>query len=242
MDRYYREQYYQRHWPDGEAIVRENAATYDQYELPLMKRLWSEWSPSRGAAVTEIGCGYGAMLPLLQREGFRVSGCDPSRDAVHFCRARGLDVVEGSLPDPPFAGPFEVTIAQHVIEHVPDPSSFVSGMVRLTRAGGVVVIVTEDAWNTQYAWERALAHLHGRTPEFRSSYDHTFVFRATHLERLLRAAGCDDVRTQAFSYVPPGERWHWRMYKGTFRTLDRIMGHGDFLIAAGRVGATAGRA
>ena len=124
VDRYYRELYYQQNWPDGDAVVQENTATYQQYELPLMQRLWSEWPPPPGARIVEIGCGYGAMLPLLQREGFRVSGCDPSRDAVEFCRSRGLDVVAGSVPGAPLAGPFDVTITQHVIEHVPDPRLF----------------------------------------------------------------------------------------------------------------------
>jgi SAM-dependent methyltransferase len=237
MDRYYRERYYRQNWPDGDAVVLENARTYERYELPLMKQLWSDWAPEGGATAVEIGCGYGAMLPLLQAEGFRVSGCDPSGDAVRFCRSRGLDVVEGGVPGAPLPGPFDVTIAQHVIEHVPDPRPFVAELVALTRPGGIVVIVTEDAWNAQYAWERGLARLRGRTPAFRSSFDHTFVFSAAHLERLLRAAGCDDVRTCTFSYVPQHESLHWRLYKGSFRTLDRVLGRGDFLMAAGRVGS-----
>jgi SAM-dependent methyltransferase len=234
MARYYREHYYREHWPDGEAIVAENAAAYTRRELPLMRRLWSAWPPRRGGRAAEIGCGYGAMLPLLAADGFTVAGCDPSRDAVQFCRGRGFDVVEGGLPGAPLEGPFDLTITQHVIEHVPDPRVFVSALAALTAAGGVIVIVTEDAWNAQYGWHRTLARLRRRTPEFHSSFDHTFVFAAAHLERLLRAAGCDDVRTCTYSHVPP-EAWHWRLYKGTFRAIDRLIGRGDFLMAAGRI-------
>jgi SAM-dependent methyltransferase len=236
IDRYYREQYYRQQWPEGDAVVAENTPTYQRYELPLMKRLWADWPPRPGGRAVEIGCGYGAMLPLLAAEGFRVAGCDPSADAVRYCRSRGLDVVEGGLPGAPLTAPFDLTLTQHVIEHVADPPAFVSALVGLTAPGGLVVIVTEDAWNAQYAWQRAQARLRGRRPEFRSSFDHTFVFGATHLERLLRAAGCDDVRTCTFSHVP-NESWHWRLYKGSLRAIDRLIGHGDFVMAAGRVAA-----
>jgi hypothetical protein len=34
--------------------------------------------------------------------------------------------------------------------------------------------------------------------------------------------------------VPPGESLHWRLYKGLFRSLDRLVGHGEYLIAVAR--------
>lgn len=46
-------------------------------------------------------------------------------------------------------------------------------------------------------------------------------------------SSCEDVRTAAFSYTGP-ESLHWRLYKGLFRNLDRMTGHGDYLIAVGR--------
>ena len=97
-----------------------------------------------GGRIVEVGCGYGAMLPLLARAGYRVSGCDPSEDAVRFCRSRGLDVVQGGIPGAPLTPPYTLTISQHVIEHVEDPRGFVASLVRLTEPGGVVALVTED--------------------------------------------------------------------------------------------------
>lgn len=235
MHAYYGRDYYREHWPEHEGLVRSNLANYRRWDWPVMQRLWADWPPAGGRAV-EVGCGYGAMLSLLASEGFEVSGCDLSEDGVRVCRARGLNVVVGGVPGAPLAGPFDVTLTQHVIEHVPDPAAFLASLVAITAPGGLLVVVTEDAWNTQYAWERAWTRARGRTPAFRTSYDHTFVFSAPHLERLLRAAGCDDVRTATFSYVPADEAPHWRMYKGLFRTLDRLLGHGDYLMAVGRVG------
>lgn len=231
---YYEGAYYGEVWPDPEPLVRGNLASYRRYEWPIMQALWAGWPPRQGGRVVEIGCGYGAMLPLLVEQGYRVSGCDPSELAVRFCRSRGFDVVQGGIPGAPLTPPFVLTLCQQVIEHVEDPRSFVRQLVAMTEPGGVVAISTEDAWTSQWALERATARLHGRLPRFHTSRDHTFVFSAGHLERLLLEAGCDVARTRAYSHVP-AESPHWRLYKGCFRTVDRLTGHGDFLMAVGRV-------
>ena len=233
---YYARDYYEGRWSDAAAAVRDNTAAYRRFELPLLRRLWAAWPPRPGARVVEVGCGYGAMLPLLAELGYQPSGCDPGTQAVRSCRDRGLDVVEGTLDSAPLAPPYALTLCQHVIEHVEDPRAFVRGLVRLTEPGGLVAIVTEDAWNTQWAVERWLDRLRRRPTRFHTSPEHTFVFSAWHLDRLLREAGCDEVRTAAFSYVGR-ESLHWWLYKGTLRQLDRWRGHGDFLMAVGRVRA-----
>jgi SAM-dependent methyltransferase len=235
MDAYYGSAYFDKHWPDPEAVWRENTGPYSRCELPLMRELWADWPPPAGASAAEVGCGYGVMLGVLREAGFRVRGCDLSPKAVAVCRGSGLDVVEGRTPGIPLPmATFDLSIARHVIEHLPDPRVFVKEMVDLVRPGGVVALVTEDAWTSQYAWDRLRARARGRIPRVRSSSDHTFVFGASHLRLLLSEAGCDDVRARAFSYPPPRESLHWRLYKGIFRALDRRMGHGDFLMAVGR--------
>jgi len=234
---YYRSTYYQEHWPDPEALVRDGERLYRGNELPLLQALWSAWPPRSGAQVVEIGCGYGAMLPLLAELGYRPSGCDPSADAVRFCRSRGLDVVDGGVPGAPLTPPYALTLCQHVIEHVEDPRAFVQQLVALTEPGGVVAIVTEDAWTTQWALERMRARVRRRLPRFHTAREHTYVFSAQHLARLLRDAGCDEVRTHAFTYASGRESLHWKAYKGALRTIDRVTGHGDYLMAVGRVRA-----
>ncbi|HET7875186.1 MAG TPA: class I SAM-dependent methyltransferase [Methylomirabilota bacterium] len=238
MESYYRRAYYEDRWPDPEAVWKENTALYRRHELPLMQRLWADWAPPAGGAVAEIGCGYGVFLGLLRELGYRASGCDLSPRAVACCRSRGLDVVEGRVPGVPLPREaFDVVISMHVIEHLPDPRGFVKEMVSLARPGGVVAVVTEDAWISQYAWDRLRARLRGRIPRFRSSTDHTFVFRADHLQTLMAEAGCVEMRICAFTHRPGGETLHWRLYKGLFRLLDRVLGHGEFLMAVGRRGA-----
>jgi SAM-dependent methyltransferase len=227
---FYAHTYYDELWPDPTL-----PDDYPEYEMPLMRRLWVGFAPPPGGRAVEVGCGWGRLLRRLRADGFRVSGCEVSPRAAAACREDGLDVVEGESPGLPFApSSFDLVVSLQVIEHVLDPRGFVAELASLARVGGVLVVATEDAFTCQTAFERALDRLRGRPPVYRSSTDHTVLLGADHLRRLLGEAGCDPVRVAAYSRVPPGERPHWRIYKGLFRALDRLSGHGEYLIAVGR--------
>jgi 2-polyprenyl-3-methyl-5-hydroxy-6-metoxy-1,4-benzoquinol methylase len=231
---YYAERYFEQHFPDPEAIWEANLKNYTRYELQLMRRLWRDWPPLQGGRAVDIGCGYGVLMHALREMGFAVAGCDLSAKAVNHCLSRGLNAVLGSAATLTQQSGADLAVSFQVIEHVRDPRAFTQEIVELVKPGGVVVIATEDAWNTQYCYDRIAAFARGRLPQYRTSSDHTFVFRAQHLERMLRDAGCDQVRTRSYAHVPDHESVHWKMYKGFFRALDRAFGFGDFLMAVAR--------
>ena len=90
--------------------------------------------------------------------------------AVDFCRSKGLDVVQGKSPGLPLpAGAFDLALSMYVIEHISDPRQFTEDLVGLVRPGAVVTVVTDNAWVSQYAWERLYARLCGRIAPFRTS-------------------------------------------------------------------------
>jgi 2-polyprenyl-3-methyl-5-hydroxy-6-metoxy-1,4-benzoquinol methylase len=235
MDAYYSAIYYEQHTDEAEAHWRVNVRDYPLYELPLMERLWSAYPPPRGGTVAEIGCGHGSMVTVLKERGYQARGCDVSRSAVAFCRAKGLDVIEGkSFEDPALQGTFDVVTALQVIEHVPDPRAFVRSLVALAKPGGVIALATEGIWTSQYAFNRATAWATGGIAPYRSSTLHTFVFQERHLEQLLNEEGCDGVKATTFQRGAPGGNLHWRLYKQMFHTIDRLTGHGEYLMAVGR--------
>jgi SAM-dependent methyltransferase len=234
MDTYYGGQYYETEWPDPDAVWQSNSKANASNELPLMEALWRRWPPRTGGHAVEIGCGYGVMLGTLRNRGFDVTGCDPSARAVEHCRSKGLDVLKAQSPGAPFPPHvFDLAISLHVIEHVADPRAFVRELVGFVKPGGVAVIVTEDAWISEYQWERVKSRLTGRMPPFRSSCDHTYVFQGHHLRDLLLQEGCEEVKVR--SYRPRvRESLHWRLYKAPFRFINQITRHGPLLMAIGR--------
>lgn len=57
-----------------------------------------------GKEILEIGCSDGGRLAFLRdRFGARVQGIDPSAEAVDHARARGVQAVQGTADDLPFA-------------------------------------------------------------------------------------------------------------------------------------------
>jgi len=232
---YYKQHFYQQQWPDAQGTWDANINNYQRQEFPLIKRICSGWLPSDGCRALEIGCGYGSFLRILRNQGYDACGVDISPKAVAFCNSKGLSVVEASWQDIPFkSGIFDLVVSMYVIEHVDNPRLFIRECVRLLRSGGVVVLLTDDADDCQYAWLRWMALISGRDLPFCSSSDHTFVFRGSHIKSLLEEGGCQDVRINKFDFVPEQESFHWHIYKNLFRFLNRMTGRGGFILSAGR--------
>ena len=102
--------------------------------------------------VADLGCGPGAHARAVARRGYEVTGLDGSPRMVEVARDRaardGLDVayevadVGARLP---FAdGSLGGVLAILVIQHLPDPTSFVGEIRRCLRPGGHLVLTAPD--------------------------------------------------------------------------------------------------
>jgi len=107
----------------------------------------------RPLRVCDIGCGCGMMLLDLRAAGFEAVGVDSSPRALDYCRRRGVEVVEGTLPDglplPPQS--VDAALLLDVLEHVEEDAASLRSAVELLRPGGVV-IATAPAY--QFLWTR----------------------------------------------------------------------------------------
>jgi ubiquinone/menaquinone biosynthesis C-methylase UbiE len=109
-------------------------AMLDDLEVELVERY------GRNADVLECGCGTGLLLDRFQRFAKRAQGIDLSPGMLELARARGLDVVEGSVTALPFEdASFDVTCSFKVLAHVPDIGKALREMARVTRPGGVIL-------------------------------------------------------------------------------------------------------
>jgi SAM-dependent methyltransferase len=232
-DCYYRETYYERQWPNAEQVMRENLATHAAHDVALIEKLAGD-RLKRGGRALDVGSGYGATVATLQQRGFQAAGCEMSWRGCTFAHSHLLPVVRGKVPGLPFVdGAFDLVTSAHVIEHVGDPRAFVTELARVVAPGGVLAIVTDHAAASQHAWNRWKALATFRTPPFQTSTDHTFVFGSSHLRGLLADAGCRETNVVVYHHAPPEESWHWRLYKSTFRLVDRWLGWGPYQLALG---------
>ncbi len=116
------------HEPDG------YHALIDDLEIELVARY------GRGRDVLECGCGTGLLLERFAKFARSAKGIDLSPGMLEHARARGLDVVEGSVTELPFPdASFDVVCSFKVLAHVPDIGRALAEMARVTRPGGTIL-------------------------------------------------------------------------------------------------------
>ena len=115
---------------------RAQSALYAHFYLPVRP----------GGRLLEVGCGSGAQLQTLQRDGWQVSGLDFDPAAVAAARSRGLDVTVGDVRDLALpAARFDAIVMAQLIEHVYDPPGLLKECARLLKPGGRLVAITPNA-------------------------------------------------------------------------------------------------
>ena len=99
------------------------------------------WLPLEGATVLDVGGGPGYFADAFLAAGARYAGLDPDvgeltargGPATNALRASGLDL-------PVATGSVDLAYSSNVLEHVSSPEGMADEMVRVTRAGGTIVI------------------------------------------------------------------------------------------------------
>ena len=130
---------------DVNLAARQSIYTYQEPPVDLARGILSQAGLSGHEVVADIGCGNGLYLAELARREHAgpVVGADLSPGMLHAARRRapkaGLVVADAT------ALPFrdataDVTLAMHMLYHVPVPERAVRELRRITRPGGRVVV------------------------------------------------------------------------------------------------------
>ena len=97
--------------------------------------------PKGKGRILDIGCATGIDLSGLQKEGWECFGVEPNSMAAEYARERfGLNVINGYLEDIKFQDNyFDLVTIFDVLEHVPNPISFVSEVHRILKPSGWLI-------------------------------------------------------------------------------------------------------
>ncbi|MBD3930585.1 class I SAM-dependent methyltransferase [Streptomyces chumphonensis] len=99
------------------------------------------YTPLKGSTVIDVGGGSGHFTDEFRRRGARgfLFEPDPAELHGHGRTPQGAVLADGYLL-PVADGTADVTFSSNVLEHVDDPRTFLSEMVRVTRPGGLVYV------------------------------------------------------------------------------------------------------
>jgi 2-polyprenyl-3-methyl-5-hydroxy-6-metoxy-1,4-benzoquinol methylase len=120
------------------------------YHRPIIRELEAALGRTSGESVLNIGSGPFLELRTLPASGKRFTLCDIDERAValarrlHGAAVSATDVVSAGAPLPYASSTFDAVISMDVIEHVPDPSPWVSEALRVLRPRGLLFLTTPN--------------------------------------------------------------------------------------------------
>jgi len=176
---------------------------HHKYLIPEILRILRDEPAKR---VFDLGCGNGFVAHLLDREGYDVTGVDPSNDKIRLARqfCPHLKIYQGSAYDDlaTVHGTFPIVISLEVVEHVYDPRSYSTTLYSLVAGGGVAVI------STPYHgyWKNLALALAGRMDKHYSPlrlHGHIKFWSMDTLRRLLAEAGFKRIEFRRVGRIPP---------------------------------------
>lgn len=142
----------------------------------------------------DVGCALGHFSALAKARGWHVTSLDVSADAASQAAVRfGLDVRAGPLSrHVDTLRRFDVVFLGDVIEHVPNPATFMSDVRRVLAPDGTVCI---DTPNWGGFWRRWTGRRWIGLNKF-----HVNLFDAASLTKLLLATGYRDIVTSSYTH------------------------------------------
>jgi SAM-dependent methyltransferase len=144
------------------------AATWDTkfgHDMPVYAAAIAEAGLRRGGVAVDAGCGTGRALPALRDAvgpGGTVIALELTPEMLAQARAKGwaksadLLVLADARALPFASGSVDAVFAAGLVNHLPDPQAGFTGLARVTRPGGVLVLFHPVGRAT-------LAARHGRT-------------------------------------------------------------------------------
>ncbi|HAW51682.1 MAG TPA: hypothetical protein DCX54_05040 [Flavobacteriales bacterium] len=137
--------------PDSrELIAHYEEYGRDDYKSPITvkryREILSKFEHARSLnRILDIGCGMGFFLEVAQELNWKTYGTEYTETAVENCRQKDITMFKGDLSEINFGElTFDVITCIEVIEHIQDLHSFISGIKKILRPGGLLYLTTPN--------------------------------------------------------------------------------------------------
>jgi SAM-dependent methyltransferase len=180
------DQEYYEHLCKGEGLGLPTTITADHVlELYLKER-------PVGGSWLDVGCGAGYLMYRANDVGFCARGIEPGGWGQIAAMHKNLNVVQGFLTPDTFPGHFDVISATDVVEHTPDPVSFLKLIADYLLVGGHAIISIPF-------FESAEARLMGLRWNMIEPPTHSQFFSSQSLQLALNQAGFEIISSRQYN-------------------------------------------
>lgn len=134
---------------DRNLAARQSIYAYQEPKLDLPSAVLDALDLAGAETVADVGCGNGRYLAELGRRGHQgdLVGLDASPGMLAAARGQspGAGLAVGDAVALPLRdGAADLTLAMHMLYHLPDPAAAIAELRRVTKPGGRVVLGLND--------------------------------------------------------------------------------------------------
>jgi 2-polyprenyl-3-methyl-5-hydroxy-6-metoxy-1,4-benzoquinol methylase len=142
---YYKSPDYISHTNTSEGMINKVYQSVRKYTLKQKAKLVASQTGVIGGKLLDVGCGTGAFLNVMKKQGWEVLGVEPDEEARELARKLyRLTVFEASKLDQlPSAG-FDAITLWHVLEHVHDLHPYVEQLKKLLKPTGKLFVAVPN--------------------------------------------------------------------------------------------------
>ena len=171
--------------------------------------------PFAGLRILDIGCGGGLLSEPMARLGAEVVGADPATRNIPVARLHAeqsgltIDYRLTTAEDLAAAGEqFDVVLNMEVVEHVPNPQSFLSACQTLLKPGGLMICSTLNRNAKSFGMAIVGAEWVMRWLP-KGTHDWKKFITPDELAEFIRKAGLDPVDRKGMVFNPIA--WSWSL-------------------------------
>ncbi|NDI98510.1 class I SAM-dependent methyltransferase [Flavobacterium sp. LaA7.5] len=184
LARYYESDDYISHTDGKRSLFEKLYHTIKQKALHDKIKLVQEFKPQKGKLL-DIGAGTGDFLVMAKKNGWHITGIEPSEKAKGIAKTKGVSFADSLTHIEDHS--YDAVTMWHVLEHVPDVENQISELKRIIKPDGVIVVAVPN-------YKSYDAKHYG---SYWAAYDvprHLWHFSKTAIKKLFGAQGMEVVK------------------------------------------------
>ena len=151
LEKYYLSQNYTSHIKNGKTLIDNLYLLARRFTLKWKLSLVSKYTSLPGKNLLDFGCGVGEFLKVASRNGWSISGVEPSKIARMNSDPHISPNIHPSLKELQ-SQKFQAITAWHVLEHVPDLHETISILTKMLSPNGTIFIAVpnHNSWDAKH--------------------------------------------------------------------------------------------
>jgi len=185
------------HWvngkltPKGEIVHKEYSHIITEIQKHVGKK----------GRLLEIGCNTGLFLKAAKDSGWVALGVEISKTMAEIAQCEfQVETFAGDWMQIDFPQKFDAIYASHVIEHVPDPTSWMRKFREVLNPGGVVCLSVPNMMSFDRKFKRVLLRMGLRKPKWDSwrTPDHLYEPSEKSMRTFCKRMGFEIIETYTY--------------------------------------------